>query len=153
MLVKQLRAPKYILHMLNLVFTSTTWWSLPEPVWRLPRATMERSCPLQRCTLVYLLWLHVVAGQSMIADYTWCTLSCLATQSLALELNCTVSISILKKGRHVARPSHLSDSIGVPRSLQICRQVVKLDAHSSESGLPEIINIVEETFYSPPPFA
>ena len=34
-LVKQ-RAPRYILHMLNRIFTSTTWWSLPGPVWRLP---------------------------------------------------------------------------------------------------------------------
>ena len=99
----------------------------------------------------------------MIADHIWCRFFCLATQSLALKLiavyissanlisNCTVSTSISKKGRHVAGPSHLSDSIGVPRSLQICRQVVKLDAHSSKSGLPEIINIVEETFYSPHP--
>ena len=68
---------------------------------------------------------------SITSSRTRCSLS-----SGNLNSNFTVSISIPKMERHVAGPSN---SIGAPRLLQICRQVAKLVAHSSEPGLPKVM--------------
>ena len=119
------------------------WWSSPFSVEAKVIIRLRNTLP--GFTTVLACWSWPIRDSSSRFEHLFLPLhtaivSCSRLSFSAGRRNScfTVSISMPKKVRMVAGPSHLARANGTPNSLKICNMTWKLRSHSSESGAPDV---------------